>query len=253
MARSITILSWNVRGLGDKSKCNNARLAIPQTTPTILFFQESKLQTIDCFKACSFLPATHASSFSFLASNGAYSGGIVTAWDQSCLSLLSSSHTPHSLTTTLQSNFSSFILTVTNYYVPCSHSDKQAFLDDLIELQSSLSDAWVVLGDFNLIRSPDDRSNGNFNHQEAGWFNDAIEAMDLQELPLLDRRFTWSNRQEDPVLVRLDRFFVNTEWSLCLPNSTISSFSAAVSNHCQLLFSATTTIPKPTVFRFNNY
>jgi len=123
----------------------------------------------------------------------------------------------------------------------------------LIELQSSLSDAWVVLGDFNLIRSPDDRSNGNFNHQEAGWFNDAIEAMDLQELPLLDRRFTWSNRQEDPVLVRLDRFFVNTEWSLCLPNSTISSFSAAVSDHCQLLLSATTTIPKPTVFCFNNY
>ena len=115
----------------------------------------------------------------------------------------------------------------------------------MIELQSSLSDAWVVLGDFNLIRSPDDRSNGNFNHQEAGWFNDAIEAMDLQELPLLDRRFTWSNRQEDPVLVRLDRFFVNTEWSLCLPNSTISSFSAAVSDHCQLLLSATTTIIGP--------
>ena len=54
-------------------------------------------------------------------------------------------------------------------------------------------------------------------------------------------------------MVCLDRFFVNTEWSLCLPNSTISSFSAAVSDHCQLLLSATTTIPKPTVFHFNNY
>jgi hypothetical protein len=77
--------------------------------------------------------------------------------------------------------------------------------------------------------------------------------MAVQELPLLDRRFTWSDHQEDPILVRLDRFFVNIDWSLCLPNSTIASHSAAISDHCQLMLTAATTIPKPAVFRFNNH
>jgi len=177
------VLSWNTRGLGDYDKCIVVRDAIQAAAPSVACLQETKLNEISTFKAKTFLPPNLSNNYIFAPSDGVR-GGIVTAWDRSCLSLLSSSHTPHSLTTTLQSNF----------YGPCSHGDKQAFLDELIELQSSLSGAWVVLGDFNLIRSPDDRSNGNFNHQEAAWFNDAIEAMALQELPLLDMQFTWSNR-----------------------------------------------------------
>jgi hypothetical protein len=43
-------------------------------------------------------------------------------------------------------------------------------------LQSSRSGAWTLLGDFSLTRSPDDRSNDNFDHQEADWFNGALES-----------------------------------------------------------------------------
>lgn len=71
--------------------------------------------------------------------------------------------------------------------------------------------------------------------------------------PLLDRQFTWSNHQEHPILVKLDRFLVSTEWSLLLPNSTVSSTSAPVSDHCPITLSARTTIPQPAIFRFDNH
>lgn len=122
-------------------------------------------------------------------------GGILTAWNPNHLSLTSSSTSAHTLTSTFQStaNCSTFI--VMNCYGPCAHQDKQAFLDELTSLSSSISGAWIVLGDFNLVRSPGERSNDNFDIHEADWFNSMIDDLALLEVPLLDRRFTWSNHQ----------------------------------------------------------
>jgi hypothetical protein len=41
-------------------------------------------------------------------------------------------------------------------------------------------------------------------------FNDCINSLCLIELPLHDRKFTWSNHRDSPTLVRLDRFFINS-------------------------------------------
>jgi hypothetical protein len=45
--------------------------------------------------------------------------------------------------------------------------------------------------DFNLVQTPRDKSNGNFNSSEAALFNDFINNLGLLEIPLLDRQFTW--------------------------------------------------------------
>ena len=72
---------------------------------------------------------------------------------------------------------------------------------------------WLILGDFNLIRSPHEKNNGNFHAREAAAFNDTINTLALTELPLLDRQFTWTNNRDNPVLIRLDRAFVNIAWN----------------------------------------
>ena len=43
--------------------------------------------------------------------------------------------------------------------------------------------------------------------------NDFINDLCLQNIPLLDRLFTWSNNQDSPTLCRLDRALVNLDWS----------------------------------------
>jgi endonuclease/exonuclease/phosphatase family metal-dependent hydrolase len=57
----------------------------------------------------------------------------------------------------------------------------------------------------------------------------------LQELLLLDRRFTWSNWRDSLMLVRLDRAFVNAELGIMLFNSRLESLPRPVSDHVPLV------------------
>jgi hypothetical protein len=51
----VTLLSWNVRDLGDKIKCNKVRLAFPSPDPSIACLQETNVEAIDRFKDSSFM------------------------------------------------------------------------------------------------------------------------------------------------------------------------------------------------------
>jgi mannosylglycoprotein endo-beta-mannosidase len=74
----------------------------------------------------------------------------------------------------------------------------------------------------------------------------------LQELPLLDRDFTWSNLQDPPILTRIDRAFINADWDSYLPNTTLHSVPRVTSDHCPLKIEASTRIPKSKIFRYEN-
>ncbi|KAF8687328.1 hypothetical protein HU200_043011 [Digitaria exilis] len=250
--RNLSLLSWNVRGLGDKSKCTDVRLSFPSPPPNVLCLQETKLQHVDLYKAASFLPHLLANSYTFQPSVGA-SGGLLTAWDPTALQLLSTSIRQFTITSTFHTTTSDLQFSVTNCYGPCLHADKMIFLDELVALSSQVAGPSVLLGDFNLVRNPTEKSTRNIDQSELNLFNAAIDTMALQELPLLDRRFTWSNHQEVPILAKLDQFLVSTDWSLLLPNSLVTSASSQASDHCQIILTAKSNIPAPAIFRFDNY
>lgn len=228
--KSLSVLSWNVRGLGDRGKCTDVRLALPSPAPSILCLQETKLEDINQFKVASFLPFPRAASYTFKPSLGA-SGGLLTAWDANLLRHTSSVNHQFTITSTFHVAATDLQFTITNCYGPCSHADKPTFLDELMMLSSMISGPWLLLGEFNLVRLPFEKSSANFDAVEAAWFDSTINSMALQELPLLDRWFTWSNHQEHPILAKLDRFMVSTEWSAVFPNSMVTSASAPVSDH----------------------
>lgn len=58
----------------------------------------------------------------------------------------------------------------------------------------------LILGDFNLMRSPADRNKPGGDPHEMFLFNAAISALGFTELNLQGRHFTWSNKQPDPLL-----------------------------------------------------
>jgi hypothetical protein len=63
---------------------------------------------------------------------------------------------------------------------------------------------WLIVGDFNLYRSPEDRNRPGADFSEIFLFNEAISSLGLVELPLKGKRFTWTNKQHPPLLERLD-------------------------------------------------
>jgi len=62
---------------------------------------------------------------------------------------------------------------------------------------------WFLCGNFNLIYQAQDKNNGRLNRRMMGAFPRLNDDLDLQELHLIGRRFTWSNERARPTLERL--------------------------------------------------
>jgi hypothetical protein len=111
---------------------------------------------------------------------------------------------------------------------------------------------WLLMGDFNLIRSPQDRNKAGGNINEMLLFNEAISNLGLVDIPLKGRKFTWSNMQNSPLLQRLDWFFSSVAWTTSFPNTMATPLAMTTSDHVPCVISIQTSIPKSTVFRFEN-
>ena len=74
----LSVMSWNIRGLGDSEKCDVVRDAIASAAPSVCCLQETKLHDITTKKARTFLPPALAASHHFLGASGTR-GGILTA------------------------------------------------------------------------------------------------------------------------------------------------------------------------------
>lgn len=248
-SRALQLCSWNVRGLGHRTKCVDVKANLVGRDIDVICLLENKLETVSTFKASSFLPPGFT-SFTAKPSVGA-SGGILTAWNPRLLHLDASSTGSFSLTTTFTLLADGSALAVTAVYAPCTVDLRQAFLDEMVQTATAhAGHPWLLFGDFNLSRDPEDRNNDNFDVHAASLFSDAIDAARVQELPLRDRLYTWSSRRDDPTLVHLDRAFINAEWGSVLFNSTLTSLPWPVSDHVPIVVTASSTVPVSSVFRF---
>ncbi|XP_066323872.1 uncharacterized protein [Miscanthus floridulus] len=194
MHKTISLLTWNVRGLGQDDKCDDVLMELITASATIVGLQETKLSSLTPSKARSFLPA-RLSSYISKDEVGA-AGGIVLAWDPSIFYLCSSSHSPFSISTVLSFKVDGNSFTCTYVYAPTVHTDKPAFLANLALLPPAGDHPWAVFDDFNLTYFPDEKNTDAFHADEATSFNASIHALALLEIPLLERLFTWSSRRE---------------------------------------------------------
>jgi hypothetical protein len=152
------------------------------------------------------------------------------------------------MTSTLNNN--SWILTT--IYAPCTHDGKRSFLEWFKGIQMPEQNEWIIVGDFNLIRKPEDRNKEGGDTNEMFLFNEAIDTLDLVELPLHGRQYTWTNKQPSPLLERLDWFFTNNVWTEKYPNTLVRAMNMETSDHWPCLIKINTKVPKGSVFRFEN-
>lgn len=172
-----------------RKKCNIVRDAISSANPSLLCLQETKLHAIDRFKVKTFLLAHFAESFSFLPAIGSR-GGILTAWNTAFWNQSATTSHTHFLSSYFESSITDFTIHITNVYGPSDHRHSPAFLSELCDLAPSAAGPWVVIGDFNLLRSTEEKNTDNINNSLTTAFNDAIDQLQLMEIPLLGRSFT---------------------------------------------------------------
>jgi hypothetical protein len=181
------------------------------------------------------------------------SGGSIIIWkgSQFCGTLVSQNSYAQSVEFVCKLTDDCWILT--NIYDPCTTESKSAFLQWFKDIDMSDEVKWLIVGDFNLIRSPQNRNKPGGNITEMFAFNEAINRLCLNEIPLKGCKYTWTNKQQDPLLERLDWFFSSNSWVSYLPNTWASALSRDTSDHMPCLVTTSTKVPKPNVFRFENY
>lgn len=142
---------------------------------------------------------------------------------------------------------------LTNIYAPCTPDGRLEFLNWFGNVNMLDETDWIVLGDFNLIRYPENRNKlwGDTNLMLS--FNEAISNLGLTELPLQEQRYTWSNKQENPLLERLDWVFTSPSWAIKYPCTSVSTMVRDTSDHVPCLVTVKINVPKVKIFRFENY
>lgn len=196
------MLCWNVQGLNSEPKQLAVHNAISSSGCAIICLQETKRTQIDMSFVKLFCPRNF-DQFVFMPSVGA-SGGLITVWDIS----LFAGNTLFVKSFAVGVNFKSLQTakswSLINIYGPCNEPDRSIFTSWLFDLQIDDDEDWLIVGDFNYIRSPDNRNKPGGNANDMLTFNDFIHSQSLVELPIKGRMFTWSNMQNNPLLEQLD-------------------------------------------------
>jgi hypothetical protein len=120
-------------------------------------------------------------------------------------------------------------------------------------LKSSVKPQWMLLGDFNLIYKEQDKNNGRLNRQMMLRFRRALHHMEVKEVDLLDRKYTWSSNYAIPTLCRIDRVFFTPAWEDLYPNPMLQTLSSSSSDHCPMVLMPLSTPPFKPIFRFETF
>ena len=85
------------------------------------------------------------------------------------------------------------------------------------------------------MRRQGDKSNDNFNSQWPFVFNAIIEGLDLREIELSGRQFTWANRKSNPTFEKLDRVLASISWEQKFPLVNVRALEREGSDHTPIL------------------
>jgi endonuclease/exonuclease/phosphatase family metal-dependent hydrolase len=139
------------------------------------------------------------------------------------------------ISTQLVLKASRFFFQFVGVYGPADHSRSPLFLQELEEVVSRATSPVFVAGDFNLIRGRNDKNNRNIDWPRVNMFNDSIARLQLREVVRSGARFTWTNKQLNPVRSVLDRVLISPQWEITFPLLSLVAESSIGSDHTPLV------------------
>jgi len=244
------ILIWNARGLNNKSRRDMVHQIVQSCQPAIVCLQETKLAHISVYDASSIL-GQGFHSFVYLPARETR-GGILVAWREDVFTAECHRVHRHSVSVKFRSD-GEHEWWFSGIYGPHLDADKPAFLEELREVRSQCNGPWMLAGDFNMIFCAEDKNNDNVNRAMMGRFRRFVNDMELKEIPLLGRRYTWSNERDSPTLVKLDRVLCTSDWEDIYPDCVLQSHASEMSDHCPLILGLKDGVYGKRRFHFESY
>ncbi|WJX28141.1 hypothetical protein P8452_16895 [Trifolium repens] len=147
---------------------------------------------------------------------------------------------------------------IVNVYAKCNiRAKRQLWRDIIMSKRGFGGDLWCVLGDFNSVRSCDERrgvgiiGSGGLS-PEMVEFNSFLDHLDLVDMPLIGRSFTWFH-PNGVAMSRLDRILLSSSWCDVWGTPCVWALSRDVADHFPLVLKYNSSDWGPKPFRFNNF
>ncbi|KAK8717029.1 hypothetical protein V6N13_044313 [Hibiscus sabdariffa] len=122
-----------------------------------------------------------------------------------------------------------------NIYAPNELTERVAFFDSLSDILRELQVPIIMGGDFNIIKSREEKPGLVVDKRAMGKFNKLIQANELVNLPMGGMFFTWARNKPNFTACLLDRFLVSPDILLWIPNLSQSALQRKLLDHCPVL------------------
>ena len=154
--RAWKVFSWNVRGINSDSKWDSIRNKITESRCDIICLQETKKMYVDLQFLKKICPASF-DNFVYVPSRGA-SGGMLVSWKGVFFEGTLVFQKDFAMSVEFKSLHTGNYWMLTNIYAPCTPEGKREFCDWFKNIQMPDEQDWLIVGDFNLMRAPENRN-----------------------------------------------------------------------------------------------
>ena len=185
---------WNLRGLNYPLKQKAAKLFLKNNEISLIGLIEHKVKEPNIKRVvrsiCPQWQHTHNSTHAPI-------GRILVCWNPHILNVKILHMTSQLVHCEVMSILDGLVFLVTFVYGANDHTDRVNLWRDLCILKND--ESWVIMGDFNAIRDPKEKSGGiNLWPPHMDDFNQCLYSCAVDDLRYSGCFFTWSNRQDSP-------------------------------------------------------
>ncbi|XP_025652805.1 uncharacterized protein [Arachis hypogaea] len=181
----------------------------------------------------------------YVESRGA-SGGLLLMWDEAIFKSRNCYKGERWLCVEgvlMKSNFNCAFCLV---YGAFGREEKRVVWEELSYIVGLCQVPFCLFGDFNEILHSEERKGATNPPASSEEFRDWVHDMQLVDLPLNDRKFTWFRGRS---CSRIDRVLLNIEWIEQFPDIRIKGGPRGLSDHCPLIVEASRVSRGPRPFR----
>jgi exonuclease III len=170
---------WNIRGFGQEGRRRQLADYLRQEDVDIVGLQETIRQDFSIAELEGL--TRHKFSWNWIPANG-HSGGILLGAKEDTFEVDDMDRGEFFVSMSLTHRRTNLSWEIIIVYGPADHRRSREFLDELKVKVERTTIPVVVAGDFNLIRSPEDKSSSNLDLPRMRMFNDCIADLALREI-----------------------------------------------------------------------
>ncbi|XP_021985624.1 uncharacterized protein LOC110881777 [Helianthus annuus] len=222
----------NIRGIGGDTKPGWIRSLKIKFGIDFLVLQETKKGDVSVAELARYWGNNNFGMESVNPSG--HSGGLICLWNNSVFNQTGVSKERNFLHIRGSLVGVDKAVKILNIYAPQGIPAKKDLWEDLAALISVNDGLWVVIGDFNAVRFPEEKRNCAFKRTCANNFNSFIYDTGLLEYPINGRPFTYCS-DNGKKMSKLDRFLINSEFFNLWPQACFQVLPSMWSDHIPII------------------